>query len=138
MKINAWDFIRVVNLRGDPEYMATEDERVISANRTAGAVLGNPHIAKNRSMQERDRVVSAFKQTFKDDLAVQGPMWQICQKIADDIVNYQQKIALSCYCAPAPCHLHGVVPVIVQMVEEKLKLLESKEDTNIKHNRPKL
>lgn len=137
MKINAWDFIRVINLRGDPEYMATDDEKVISSNRTAGAVLGNPHIANNRSMQERDRVISAFKKTFQDDLKQQGPMWQICQNIADDIIKNQQKIALSCYCAPASCHLYGVIPVIVEMVEEKLKLIEqSSNETNLRKLKP--
>lgn len=137
MKINAWDFIRVINLRGDPEYMATDDEKVISSNRTAGAVLGNPHIANNRSMQERDRVISGFNKTFQDDLKQHGPMWQICQNIADDIINNQQKIALSCYCAPANCHLHGVIPVIVEMVEEKLKLIEqSSNETTSKKLKP--
>lgn len=132
---NAWDHVRVINLRGDPEFMANDDEKVISSNRTAGAVLGNIHIVKNRSMSERDRVIKLFGNTFKDDLAQQGPMWQICQNIADDIIRNKVKIALSCYCAPAPCHLHQVVPVIVQMVQQKL---EEQNSMNIqpKKNRP--
>lgn len=118
---NPWDHIRVVNLRGDPEYMANDDEKVISSNRTAGAVLGNPFIVKNRSMSERDRVIKEFGSAFQEDLTNQGPMWQICQNIADDILKNNVKIALSCYCTPAPCHLHQVVPVIVKMIEQKME-----------------
>ena len=67
-------------------------------------------------------------------------MWQICQKIADDIIENQQKISLSCYCTPAPCHLHGVIPVIVQMVEEKLNKLVGYlfEQENTNHISPSL
>lgn len=122
--MNAWEYIRVVNLRGDSEYMANEDEKVISSNRTAGAVLGNPHVAKTRSIQERERVITAFGETFKEDLANKGPMWKICQNIADEIIEKKQKIALSCFCQPAKCHLDQVLPVIVNMVENKLKLIE--------------
>lgn len=129
---NAWEYIRVVNLRGDPDYMANSDEKIISSNRTAGAILGNPHIVKTRSMQERERVITAFKETFQNDLDIEGPMWQICQNIANEIVEKKQKIALSCYCQPSACHLDHVVPVIVKIVQQKLQIIKNSQNNSVK------
>jgi hypothetical protein len=118
-EFNPWDYIRVVNVRGEPEYQAKSDEKVIIAYRD-NPILGNQHVVENRSMKERDRVIEAFGEDLEADLAIQGPMWKALQEIAYDIVENKQKIALACWCMPCPCHALKLVPVIVEMVNDIL------------------
>jgi len=127
-EMNPWDYVRVVNVRGEPEYQATSDEKVIIAYRD-NPILGNQHVVENRSMKERNRVIAAFGEDLEADLAIQGPMWKALQEIAYDIVENKQKIALACWCMPCPCHALKLLPVIVEMVKDILK--------NKTYNRPK-
>lgn len=126
-EFNPWDYIRVVNARGEPEYQAHDDEKVIIAYR-ANPILGNKHPMKNKSLQERERVIKAFEKDLAEDLVIQGPIWQMLQDIAQDIIDNKQKIALECWCMPCDCHASRYVPVIVKMIEEKLNL--SKNNSN--------
>ena len=118
-KFNPWDYVRVVNVRGDTEYQATEDEKIIAAHR-GNPILGNKHPMKTPSMRERDRVISEYKKDLEADLAVQGSMYQLLKEIAQDIVDNKQKIALSCFCLPCNCHANLLVPVVVKFAEEIL------------------
>ena len=126
-EFNPWDYIRVVNARGELEYQAHEDEKVIIAYR-ANPILGNKHPMKNKSLQERDRVIKAFEKDLEEDLAIQGPIWRVLQEIAKDIIDNKQKIALECWCMPCDCHASRYVPIIVKMLEEKLTI--SKNNAN--------
>lgn len=123
-EFNPWDYIRVVNARGEPEYQAHEDEKVIIAYR-ANPILGNKHPMKNKSLQERERVIKAFEKDLEEDLVNRGPIWHVLQEIAQDIIDNKQKIALECWCMPCDCHASRYVPVIVKMIEEKLALSKS-------------
>lgn len=99
MSLNAWDYIRVVNVNGDKDFQAQSDEKVIIGHR-ANPILGNKHPMKEKSMKERDRVIDEHKKDLEEDLKVKGPIYNILQKIAKDIVENQQKFAISCHCAP--------------------------------------
>lgn len=98
-EFNPWDYVRVVNVRGEPEYQANPDEKVIVAHR-GNPILGNKHPMKVQSMKERDRVIAEYKKDLDADLAIQGPMYHSLKEIAKDIVENKQKIAISCYCSP--------------------------------------
>jgi Domain of unknown function (DUF4326) len=116
---NPWDYLRVVNVRGEPEYQANDDEKVIVAHRD-NPIFGNKHPMKIQTMKERDRVISEYKKDLETDLKVQGPMYKALKEIAKDIVDNKQKIALSCYCSPLRCHAEHLLPVIVDMAQELL------------------
>ena len=118
-EFNPWDYVRVVNVRGEPEYMATRDEKVVPIHR-GNPILGNKHPMTTKSMKERDRVIIAFNHDLEKDLAIQGPMWKALQELAKDIVDNKQKIALECWCLPCQCHGLKLVPVIVNMVNDIL------------------
>jgi hypothetical protein len=98
-ELNPWDYIRVVNVRGEPEYQATSDERVVIGHRD-NPILGNKHPKEAKTMKERERVIEESNQDLVDDLAVQGPIWHALQEIATDIVENKQKVAICCWCAP--------------------------------------
>lgn len=118
-EFNPWDYIRVVNVRGELEYQATSDEKIIIAHRE-NPILGNKHPMERQTLKERDRVINAFTQDLEADLAIQGLMWKALQEIANDIVENKQKIALACWCIPCPCHALKLVPIIVDMVNDLL------------------
>lgn len=128
-EFNPWNYIRVVNVKGEPEYQATSDEKVIIGHR-ANPILGNRHIMQEKSMKERDRVIAEYKKDLETDLAMQGPIWQTLQGIAKDIVETKQKFAISCHCSPIKCHNDLVIPVVVNMVEN---LLEQKNKNTVKY-----
>ncbi len=117
--LNPWDYIRVVNLRGEKEYQPTSDEKVIIAHR-GNPILGNKHPMKVQTMKERDRVIAAYKEDLENDLAHNGVMYQALQSIAKDIVDRKQKIALSCYCSPLKCHAEHLIPVVIDMAHSLL------------------
>lgn len=98
-ELNPWDYIRVVNVRGEPEYQATSDERVVIGHRD-NPILGNKHPKEAKTMAERDRVIAESNKDLADDLAVQGSIWHALQEIAIDIVENKQKVAIACWCAP--------------------------------------
>lgn len=124
---NPWDYIRVVNVRGDIEHQATPEEKIIIGHR-GNPILGNKHPMKESSIKERDRVIAAHQKDLEADLAIQGPIWSTLQSIAQDIVDNKQKVALACHCSPSRCHLDLVVPVIAQMAEN---LISNKNNKNI-------
>lgn len=119
-ELNPWDYIRVVNVRGEPEYQATSDERVVIGHR-GNPVLGNKNPKEANTMGERDRVIEESKKDLDADLAVQGPIWHALQEIAKDIVENKQKIAIACWCTPARCHTEAYIPVVVDMAKKLLK-----------------
>ena len=132
-EFNPWDYLRVVNVRGEPEFQATKEEKVILGHR-ANPILGNKHPMLVQTMKERDRVIEEHKKDFEADLAVQGSIWKALQEIARDIVENKQKIAISCHCSPTRCHCDSYVPVVVEMATELLN-----ETQNIPSNKkPKL
>lgn len=116
-EFNPWDYIRVVNVRGEPEYQATSNEKVIVGHR-GNPILGNKHPMKEQTLKERDRVIAEYKKDLEEDLATQGPMYHSLKDIAKDIVENKQKVALQCFCSPLPCHLLTLVPIIVNLSKE--------------------
>ncbi len=118
-EFNPWDYVRVVNVRGEPEYQATPEEKIIIAHR-GNPILGNKHPMKVNSMKERDRVIAEYKKDLDADLAIQGPMYHALKDIAKDIVENKQKIAISCYCSPLDCHALKLLPVVVDMAQEMI------------------
>ncbi len=96
---NPWDYIRVVNVRGEPEYQANSDEKVIVGHR-GNPILGNKHQMESQSIKERDRVIEEHKKDLDADLANQGPIYHTLKEIAKDIVENKQKIALQCFFSP--------------------------------------
>lgn len=130
-KFNPWDYIRVVNVRGEPEFQATSDEKVIVAHR-GNPILGNKHPMKSQTMKERDRVIEEHKKDLESDLAVQGPIWNTLKDIARDIVENKQKVALQCFCS-GNCHAQNYLPVIVNMAKELInKNQNNKKTTKLK------
>ena len=65
-EFNPWDYVRVVNVKGEPEYQATSDEKVIVAHR-GNPILGNKHPMKVQTMKERDRVIGEYKKDLEAD-----------------------------------------------------------------------
>ena len=120
-KFNPYDYVRVVNIRGEPEYQAKSDEKVIVAHR-GNPILGNKHPMKAQTMKERERVISEYKKDLKADLETEGQMYKSLKEIAKDIIENNQKIALQCFCHPCACHAQELVPVIINMVEDLLLL----------------
>lgn len=111
-------YVRVVNIRADDDdFRAAKGERVIMMDRTHPS-MGNRHVMKTQSRLERDRVIEAHKADLDADIARKGPMYQTMMAIAFDIVDKKEKVALQCYCAPAPCHLDLVATHIATMVKE--------------------
>lgn len=119
-EFNPWDYVRVVNVKGEPEYQAKDDEKVIIAHR-GNPVLGNKHPMKIQSMKERDRVIAEYKKDLDADLEVHGPMYKALKEIAKDIVDNKQKIAFSCFCLPCDCHAQKLLPVVVEMAKELIE-----------------
>ncbi len=119
-EFNPWDYVRVINVRGEPEYQANSDEKVIVAHR-GNPILGNKHPMKVQTMKERDRVIAEYKKDLDADLEVQGPIYQTLKEVAKDIVDNKQKIAFSCFCLPCDCHAQKLLPVVIEMAKEILE-----------------
>lgn len=117
------NYIRVVNVRGDDDFRAKPEEKIISGDRDT--ILGNQHIMVKKTMKERERVIEEYKKDLKKDLSQKGPIWKTLQAISSDIVENEQKIALSCFCKPLGCHLDSLIPVIIDMAIEKLSQKKS-------------
>lgn len=116
-EFNPWNYVRVVNVKGEPEYQAKADEKVIVGHR-ANPILGNKHPMLEQTMKERDRVIEEHRKDLETDLAIQGPIWKTLQGIAKEIVESKQKFAISCHCAPLRCHNDLIIPVVVEMAKE--------------------
>lgn len=116
---NIYDFIRVVNVKGEPEYQANDDERVIVAHR-GNPLLGNKHPMKMHTLNERRRVILENRKDLNKDLNSQGAIYQFLQIIAEEMIINNQKIAFSCFCLPCDCHAQDLVLALGDMVKEKL------------------
>lgn len=77
---------------------------------------------KDKSNAERDRVIEAYKVHLEKDLIAQGSIYKLLSKIADDIIEKKEKIALSCWCAPQACHAHEIAKSLAIIINEKLLL----------------
>lgn len=121
-----WDRIRVVNVRGDDDFRATEDERVIVCHR-GNPVLGNRHPMRNKSLEERYRVIAENKRDLDEDLRIGGPMSAALNEAGRFLAD-GGNLALQCFCAPAKCHAENYAPVIVEIAKNELKRrLETKK-----------
>ena len=89
----------VVNVKGEKDYQATPDEKIIIAHR-GNPILGNKHPMLTQTMSERDRVIAEHKKDLDADLDIKGTIYQLLQEVAKDIVENKQKIALQCFCTP--------------------------------------
>ncbi len=116
-EFNPWDYIRVVNVRGEPEYQAQPDEKVIIAHR-GNPILGNKHPMLKNTMKERERVIAEYQKDLNEDLAINGPISLTLKDIAKDIIENKQKIALACFCSPCDCHAQTLIPAIMDIIEK--------------------
>lgn len=66
-----------------------------------GSVLGNPHVMKNKSDAERNRVCDLYETGFPD-----ADQKRACGQIAAAARN--SPVALECFCTPKRCHLDTV------------------------------
>lgn len=123
---NPYDYIRVVNIRGDKEFQANEDEKIIVGHRD-NPLLGNKNIMKKRTFSERQRVIAEHKKDLEKDLLNKGPIYVFLKSIAKEIVEKKQKFALQCFCSPAHCHNDNYIPVVIKMVNNLI------EENNIKN-----
>lgn len=93
-----WGYVRVVNVRADDEdFRAAPGERVVPMDRTSNPLMGNRHDMKAKSMAERDRVVAAHAADLEADIKRKGPMYQAMMAIAFDIVDKNERVAISCF-----------------------------------------
>lgn len=113
------NYIRVVNINGNADNRATQEEKIIATNRS-NPILGNPHVMKEKSLKERARVIDSYKKDLITDLVSEGPIYQILNNIAQDIFDTKEKIALSCFCAPLDCHAHLIQKALTFMIYEKI------------------
>jgi methionyl-tRNA synthetase len=90
-EFNPWDYVRVVNVKGEPEFQETSDEKIIVGHR-GNPILGNKHQMLTQTMKERDRVIAEHKKDLDADLAIQGPIFQALKEIAKDIVENKIKM----------------------------------------------
>ena len=58
-EIDFWDYIRVTNVRGEEDYRSSNDETIIIGHRM-NPILGNKHVMKNQSREERERVIKDY------------------------------------------------------------------------------
>jgi hypothetical protein len=81
-------------------------------------VLGNKHELKNHNdMAERLRVIAAFKEDIDRDFEVKGRMHFACKQLAER-VNRNEKILLSCWCFPRPCHVNIIIDKVKGFLKE--------------------
>lgn len=98
-----WGYVRVVNVRvvnvraDDEDFRAAPGERVVPMDRTSNPLMGNRHDMKAKSMAERDRVVAAHAADLEADIKRKGPMYQAMMAIAFDIVDKNERVAISCF-----------------------------------------
>ncbi len=116
-EIDFWDYIRVTNVRGEEDYRSSNDETIIIGHRM-NPILGNKHVMKNQSREERERVIKEHKKDLDEDLKNKGQIWQLLQEIAYQIVEHKTKFAIECWCKPLPCHNDLLIPVIIDMAKE--------------------
>lgn len=131
-------YVRVVNIRGaDEDSRAASGERVIRMDR-ANKVMGNRHPMLVQTMRERERVIEAYRLDLEEDIKKKGPMWQTMMAIARDIVEKNDRVALQCFCFPAPCHLDQVATRIAAMAQELRSEAAAKPSEPTNHPAPRL
>lgn len=94
--------VRIVSKRKGGT-MALPDETIVDVDRS-NATLGNWHFLKNHlDKAERARVIDAYAKDFAADVACDGPMSLMVARLAGRVMK-GENLALSCWCAPSPCH----------------------------------
>lgn len=89
---------------------------VIDISRT-NPLLGNPYPMRDKSLDERNRVIEANDKRVDLDLASNGPISKELQRIAQLVID-GNSIALSCWCAPCLCHGDRYKLEIMKIVEK--------------------
>lgn len=98
-------YVRVCNARVDmdPEGQPEPGETVLLVDRTH-PVLGNRHILHRRNdPKARAAVIAAYAADLAADEAVQGPMSQAIDAVAQQVLA-GHKVCLVCHCKPSACH----------------------------------
>lgn len=96
-----------------------KDDIVIDISRT-NPLLGNPFPMRDKSLQERERVIAENNARVDKDLATQGPIFKEFNRIAEIAIKTGQNIALSCWCAPYACHGDRYKKEIDRVIAENL------------------
>lgn len=94
---------------------AEKGEIVVDVDRS-NPILGNPHPMRDKSLSERDRVIALNNRRVDEDMAVAGPIAAEIDRLAH-LVNEGHNLALSCWCAPCPCHGDRYVQEILKRVQ---------------------
>lgn len=111
--------VRVTNMRVSmsPETCPEEDESVVVIDRT-NLVLGNKHVLYKKSdLRAREQVIAAYKKDLDADMSRDGPMSRELNELAARVRD-GEKLCLSCWCQPSPCHGDLLVKVINQINTE--------------------
>ena len=113
--------VRVVSCRKEKRaVVATAQETLVMVDRT-NPVLGNRYVLENfRDGDQRDAVITAYKNDLDRDIDRGGPMFQELKLLAARVAG-GERIALCCWCAPRKCH--------ADFLTEKIKNLAGIEET---------
>lgn len=105
-------YVRVVSRRvGGTKPLANES--IVDISRTS--VLGNPFFMRTES--ERNDVIEKFRVHLGAQFYAQTPVWQAVEALAERVRNGEH-LALSCWCAPLPCH-GDVIKNAIQFINDK-------------------
>ena len=75
-----------------------------------GSPLGNPHVMRNKSDEERDRVCDLYEKDFPN-----ASQECECQRIAR--YAREMPVFLECFCTPKRCHLETVKRRVEQILK---------------------
>ena len=90
--------------------------------------LGNPERMKNKSDQERHRVIKVCRIEIDKSRRANGPMWQAIEELANRVED-GENLALLCWCAPKPCHGDIIKNAIHYIIRERHPTLADPEQS---------
>lgn len=120
-------YVRVVSKRKGG-VQAETGETVIDGDRK-NPIFGNRHYLNDwQDADERRAVIEKHKtEDYWPDVLSEGPIYQEMKRIAEN-VNRGDCVALSCWCAPLPCHCDHIADGIRHLAAgEDLKAVVEKE-----------
>lgn len=118
--------VRVVSKRKGG-VQAAPGETVIDGDRN-DPVFGNRHILKNHlDDDERARVIHQhLVEDFEPDVIAGGPIYRKMISLAERVAA-GERLAISCWCAPAPCHCDNYASGISKLARGEDLQAEVKE-----------
>ena len=101
--------------------------RAIASLDLEGSVLGNPFRIEEDSIEERRGVIAQYKLWFDEQRKDPASLVSIELARLTAIVRSGERLVLSCWCAPLPCHAEVIRDAILESLEGPTEqLLRSK------------